>query len=217
MWARSSRPSLLGCLAVVIACGKSTPAKPEANPDDVKAFASKAAHQIPTPAAVRDCTPADFTGGAPITFRALLSLAGEKLTDAPEEAAWINPPELDAPAVRTLLDTGAAPTAKREAAAALLAAPFYVVYKVDLVNAPMALGVKELKIGTVGTRIVRFEKSGAPSCVLVWMFQNDQTVSDAAIDKSDKPAIDPGIAKILREDLTAQFIKLAPRTTPAHP
>jgi hypothetical protein len=205
------------CLAAATACGKSARAKPEANPDDVKAFASKAAHQIPTPAAVRDCTPADFTGGAPLTFRALLSLAGEKLSDAPEESAWINPPELDAPSVRTLLDAAATPTAKRQAAAALLAAPFYVVYKVDLVNAPMALGVKELKIGTVATRIVRFEKSGAPSCALVWNFQNDQAVSDAAIDKSDKPAIDPAIAKILQEDLTAQLIKLAPRTTSDHP
>jgi hypothetical protein len=146
-----------------------------------------------------------------MTFRTLMQLGQQKLADTPEEAAWINPPELDAPAARKFLDAGAAKAAQRQAAAELLAAKFWVAYKVDLVNAPMALGVKELKIGTVGTRVIRYEKTGVPSCVLVFNFQNDQKVSDDAIAKSDKAVIDPEVAKALREDLTAQWIKLAPR------
>jgi len=180
------------------------------------------AREVPTVAAVRDCTEADLAGGATMTFRTLMVLGDHKLSDQPEEAAWINPPELDAPAVRTLVDPAAKPKAARQAAAELLAAPFWVAYKVDMVNAPLALGVKELKQGTVGTRVIRYEKTGIPSCALVFFFQNDKAVSDDAIAKTDKAVVDPEVAKMLREDLIAQYIKLAPRgakpvpSKPAH-
>ena len=75
----------------------------------------------------------------------------------------------------------------------------------------MALGVKELKIGTIHTRVIRYEKNGTPGCVLVFNFQNDRAVSDKAIEMSDKAEIDPAVAKVLRDDLVAQYIKLAPR------
>ena len=151
-----------------------------------------------------------------MTFRTLMQLGDQKLSDQPQESAWINPAALDAPAARVLAEPkpDAPKKAARQAAAELLAAKFWVTYKVDLVNAPMALGVKELKIGTVHTRVIRYEKTGLPSCVLVFNFQNDRAVSDQAIEISDQAAIDPAVAKLLREDLVAQYIKLAPRTTP---
>jgi hypothetical protein len=217
MSARSSRRSV-ACAALLLllaaACGKSgssEPAKPEADPAAVKQLAAQMARNVPTPAAARDCTPDDLRGGASMTFRTLMQLGEQKLSEQPEESAWINPPELDAPAARTLASGTAATKASRQAAAELLAAPFWVAYKVDLVNAPMALGVKELKIGTIHTRVIRYEKNGVPGCVSVFNFQNDRAVSDKAIEMSDKPTIDPAIAKVLREDLVAQYIKLAPR------
>jgi hypothetical protein len=206
-------PALAASLA---ACGKSAPKKPEADPAEVTKLAAKMAREVPTPAAVRECTPTDLDGGLPMTFRSLMLLGNLKLPSRPEEADWINPAELDAPAVRTLLDAKDK-QAQRQAAAELLAAPFWVAYKVDYVNAPMALQVKELKIGTVGTRIIRYEKTGLPSCVLVWFFQNDPKVSDDAIAVSDKAQIDPAVAQVLRDDLRAQYIKLAPRGTKSAP
>jgi hypothetical protein len=197
----------------IAACGKSSAKKkPEADPSIAKALAAKMANEVPAPAAVRDCSTDDLTGGATMTFRTLAVIAGLPLpAEKPEYAEWINPPELDAPAARTLIDPAAAPLAKRQAAAELIAAPFWVAYKVDMVNAPMALGVKELKIGTIATRVIRYEKTGLPSCSIVFFFQNDKAISDDAIAKSDKAVIDPAIARLLREDLTAQYIKQAPR------
>jgi hypothetical protein len=212
MSGRSSRRNALAlALACALAaCGKSGPKKPEADPADVKKLADKMAREVPTPAATRDCTPDDLDGGLPMTWRSLVQLSGRTPASRPEDDTWINPTQLDAPPVRTLLDSKDK-RAARQAAAELLAAPHWVVYKVDYVNAPMALGIKELKIGTIGTRVIRYEKTGVPLCVLVFNFQNDPKISQDAIDVSDKPVIDPAVAKILREDLTAQWIKQAPR------
>jgi hypothetical protein len=206
MSGRSFRPSVL--LAALVACGKQAP---EADPADVTKLAARMARAVPAMAAVRDCTNADLAGGATMTFRTLTLLGNGKLAPRPEEADWINPSELDAPAARTLLDEKADRVAKRRAAATLLAAPFWVAYKVDYVNAPMALGVKELKIGTINTRVIRYDKTGQPSCVLVFHFQNDPKISDDAITVSDKAEIDPAVSQVLREDLRAQYVKLAPR------
>lgn len=217
MLAPSSRPSRTLLVAAVLvasaACGKkAAKKKPEADPALVKALAAKMAHSVPAPAALRDCSSDDLTGGAPMTFRSLVVLAGLPVPpDKPEYAEWINPPALEAPAVHTLVAATSTPVEQRQAAAELVNAPFWVAYKVDMVNAPMALGVKELKTGTVATRVIRYEKTGIPSCALVFFFQNDKAISDDAIAKSDKATIDPAIAKLLREDLTAQFIKQAPR------
>lgn len=202
----------IACAVALAGCGKHGPSKPEADPAKVSKLAAVMANNTPTPAAVRECTPNDLDGGLPMTFRSLLLLGHQKLPTRPEESDWINPTELDAPAVRTLIDSKDEKL-RRQAAAELLAAPFFITYKVDYVNAPMALQVKELKIGTIGTRVIRYEKTGIPSCVQVFFFQNDQKVSDDAIAVSDKAQIDPAVAKILRDDLHAQYIKLAPRGT----
>jgi len=213
---RSLRRDLIvvATIALAAACGKKGPKKPEADPAAVGKLASKMLRELPVPAAARDCTDADLTGGITLTWRAVTQLSGGKLASRPEDEAWINPPELDSPAVRTLIDNKDK-TAARQAAAEVLAAPFLVAYKVDLVNAPMALGVKELKRGTVSTRVIRYDKSGLPVCVLVFHFQNDEKISDDAIAVSEKAAIDPAVAKILQDDLTAQWIKQAPRGKPA--
>jgi hypothetical protein len=46
---------------------------------------------------------------------------------------------------------------------------------------------------------------------MIFNFQNDKALSDEAIAKSEQAEIDPAVAKILREDLAAQYIKLVPR------
>jgi hypothetical protein len=214
MSARSFRHSLVLAVAVLAplgGCGKSAPSKPEADPAKVHQLAAHMLTQVPTPAAARECTDKDFDGGMHMTWRTLTQIGGGKIPSRPEDQDWINPTALDAPAARTLAEPPADKKLARQAAAELLAAPFWVVYKVDYVNAPMALGVKELKQGTVGTRIIRYEKNGVPGCVLVWFFQNDQKVSDDAIAVSDKAEIDPAVAQILRDDLVKQYIALAPR------
>jgi hypothetical protein len=211
MSARSFRRSFVVALALA-ACGKSSgPPKPEADPAQVHQLAAKMLREVPTPAATRECTDKDFDGGVHMTWRTLKEIGRDKIPARPEDESWINPHALDAPAARTLAQPEADKKLARQAAAELLAAPFWVVYKVDYVNAPMALGVKELKQGTVGTRIIRYEKSGLPGCVLVWFFQNDQKISDDAIAVSDKAEIDPAVAKILRDDLVQQYVTKAPR------
>ncbi len=201
MWGRSSLPSL----ALLAACGHSAPKQPEADPALVKTLASKMTNSVPAPAAVRQCTKADYQGVPSLTSRTLLQLAGETLKNDPEHAEWINPPGLEADAFHAVA------TGDRHAAATVLAAPAWVVYKVDMVNAPIALSVKELKIGTIGARAMRFStKTGQPDCVEVFFFQNDQAKSDWAIAQSNKTLIDPAVAKAMRDDLAAQFLTHAP-------
>ena len=199
MWVRSSLLSL----ALLAAC-KGSPK--EADPGAVKTLAKKMADSVPTPAAVRLCTKADYKGIPTLTFRTLLQLAGEPLMPNPEHADWINPPQLDTDAFHKIASNDG------HAAATLLAAPGWLVYKVDMVNAPIALGVKELKIGTIGARAIRYStKTGLPECVEVFYFQNDKAKSDAAIQKCDRAIIDPAVAKAMRDDLTAQYLTHAPR------
>jgi hypothetical protein len=207
MWARSSLLSL----ALLVAC-KGTPkqAPPEADPARVKALAAKIAANVPAPQATRPCHAADYTGLPTLTFRTVLQLGNATYTDDAEHADWINPPELESQATHDLLGSDA--TTQRRGAAALLSAPAWMIYKIDMVNAPMALGMKELKTGTIGARAIRFStKTGLPECVEIFYFQNDPKVSDLAISKSDRAIIDPAIAKMLRDDLHAQYIAHAPK------
>jgi hypothetical protein len=129
----------------------------------------------------------------------------------------VNPHELDSPAARTLIDDKATDKQKRQAAAELLSAPFFLVYHVDLVNAPMALEVKELKRGTVGARAVRFDKTGTAQCVRVFYFQNDKELNEEMIKKSNQALIDPAVAKALRDDLRVQMLKRIPALTLPQP
>jgi hypothetical protein len=146
-----------------------------------------------------------------MTYLTLARLAQLPIPKDPEHADWINPPDLDSPAARALLDANGESDARGEAAGELLAHPLWIVYRVDMVNAPIALGIKELKIGTVGTRIIRYDQTGHPTCVRTFYFQNDKAKSDWAIQESDKTLIDPAVAKAMRDDLAEQFVKLVPR------
>lgn len=189
---------------MVAACGKGA-SKPEADPAKVEALAKVMLQNTPAPAGAPTCTQEHLGKGATLTATTLVRLAKEPVSDRPERELWVNPPDLDAPAARTLLDPAASDTARRQAAAEFLAAEGYVVFRPDMVNVPMALGVKELKRGALGMRAVAYDKAGAATCVLVFTVQNDRKLSEWAMMKSDRAHIDPEIAQKLREDLTEQL------------
>jgi len=210
----SSPRNFVLLLAAVAAC-RSTPKQPEADPALVKALAAKMAQNMPAPQVARPCQPKDYVGLPTLTYRTLLQLADLPIKADPDHSEWINPPQLESPIVHDL--TGTDVTAQRRATALMMGVPAWVIYKVDLVNAPMALGIKELKIGTIGGRAIRFGRNGLPECVEIFYFQNDQKVSDDAISKSDRAIIDPAIAKILRDDLAQQYLMHAPRAPAAAP
>ena len=203
MWVRS----FLLSATLLAACGKHAP---EADPAKVTPLAVTMVKNVPAPGAVRDCKPEELVGVA-MTQPTLLGLAKWKLDNEPEHQAWINPTELESEAARTLADPAADATAARRAAAELLAAPAWIVYRIDLVNAPMAIGVKDPKIGTVGGRVIRYEKTGVPTCVFLFTFQNTKEKNDWALANATHAVVEPEIAKALRDDLTAQYLKLVPR------
>jgi hypothetical protein len=208
---RSARVGLAGAALLLGACGKAAPPPaPEADPAQVTQLANAMLANAPTMGAVPPCKDGELRGGASLTHNTLLRLGGKTLAADPEHADWINPPELDAPAFHTLIEGGAS-TAARQAAAAVLAAPFYVVYRLDNVDAPLALGVKELKIGTIGARAIRYDRRGLPTCVVVFFFQNDKELSKKAIAESDKTLVDPAVVMALRADLRAQYLASVPR------
>jgi hypothetical protein len=214
MSGRSSPHSVVALGLALVACGKSAPAQPpppEIDPGIAVALARQMLQHAPTAGAVDDCKPGQLTGGLSMTQVTLLKVGMQKVADDPEHAAWINPPDLDGPAAQTMATTHGGTPERRQAAAQFMGAPFYVVYRVDNVDAPMALGLKELKIGTIGGRAIRYEKSGLAGCVTVFTFQDDQAVSDQAIAESDKTLIDPKVVDRLRKDLAAQYLKHAPR------
>jgi len=180
----------------------------------VTARAQQIEKNVPAPGAVHDCKPEDLAGGIAMTQRTLLQLAKIPIGDEPEHADWTNPTALDSPASRVLVDPNADPDAIKSAAADWLLAPFYVVYRVDIANAPMALGIKDLKRGTLGARVIRYDRSAHPTCVVVFSVQNDKDVSDLAIKKSDRALIDARIVNALREDLTQQYLLSVPGPKP---
>jgi hypothetical protein len=168
-------------------------------------------NDVPAPAAVPACRPEELAG-IPITRRTLLMLDHRELDKSTELADWINPMELDAPAAHVLADSTADDTARHRAAAELLMAPAYLIYRVDMVAAPMAMGVRDLKIGTIGGRLIRYDKGGIPTCVVLFTFQDDKDKSDQAIARSRAAAVvDPTVAKAMRDDLKEQYLKHAPR------
>ena len=197
----------MALVALAAACGgekaKARP-KPEADPAKVEQLA-KAITQSPPPlAGLRACAPADYAHPA-MTLLTVLRLAKERIEDKPERADWINVAAIDTPAARTLLEASD-PTARRQAAAELLAAQAYVVFRVDMVNVPLALEVKELKRGAVGVRAVGYDPTGTPVCVQHFLVQNDKAKSEWAMEKSDRAVVDPAIAQALRDDLQVQFL-----------
>lgn len=210
MSARSSAPDLrlavAACAAAAAAAACSTSHKPEADPARLVPIMKAMDQNTPAPGGAPTCRPDDMIGGATLTQVALLKIAGEPANPGPEREDWINPAELDSPAARELIDPSVDETTKRQAAYELLSAPFYLVYRVDLVDAPMAIGVKDLKRGTVGVRALRFDRQGNIVCVKVMTFQNTLAKSDWAILKSNLAVMDPKVSAALRDDLRAQFL-----------
>ena len=205
MSGRSSRPSVAIAILLAVAGCPRKGSPPEADPAKVAALAQVMIKNIPPPAGARDCTVGDLHA-TPLTARTMFQLGAEPLPEkVPEYDEWINPPALDAPAARVLLDKGASETDRRPAAAALLGATSFIVYKVEMVNVPIALGVKELKRGALGMRAIGYDAKGSATCLLVFTVQNDNKVAEWAMDQSDKALIDPAIAKAVRDDLTKQL------------
>lgn len=209
MSARSSLPKLAALLGATLAtaclagCGKKVP---EADPAPFVALANTMIKNVPVPGAP-ECTGEQVLGGATMTLRTLLQMAKHSIADRPEREEFVNPPELDSPAARVLADEKASERDRRRAAAELATAPFYLVYLIDHIDVPMALGVKELKRGVAGGRALKYDKAGNLQCVRVFLWQNDKQLSDAAIAKSNKAVMDPAISKQLRDDLREQLLK----------
>lgn len=218
MSARSSARelALLACLIGAGACG-SKKGPPEADPAAFLKIAGSMVKNVPLPAGVPNCKPEELVGPT-MTRRTLLLIDHVEIEKIADLADWMNPVELDAPAARVLADPSSDETAKRQASAELLAAPGYLVYRLDLVAAPLALGVKDLKIGTVGGRLIHYDKRGQPTCVTLFTFQNDKAKSDAAIERARAgTVVDMAIVNEMRADLRDQYLIHAPRpvTAPA--
>jgi hypothetical protein len=210
MSARSSRPSPIAyavlAAAAAAGCSKKQPAKPQADPAKVTALAATMYKHTPAPAAVRNCKPEELAGGAVMTYLTVLKLGNQPIKDDPVRSDWINPSEVEHPAARTLVDPAAEDRARREAAAELLAAPHYVVFRVEMIDVPLALEIKELKRGAVGVRAIRYDKRGRAACLHVFTVQNDKQKSEWAMDQTTKVTVDPEVVKALRDDLHAQMI-----------
>jgi hypothetical protein len=197
----------LAIAAGLLAPACSTSHKPEADPERLVPIMKAIDKNTPAPGGAPTCTPEQTLDGATLTQVTVLKLAKEPANAGPERDDWINPAELDSPAARELIDPAVDETTKRQAAYELLSAPFYLVYRIDLVDAPMALKIKELKRGTVGLRVLRYDKKGDIVCVKVMVIQNTLETSDEAILKSNLAVIDPKIAEELRRDLRDQLLK----------
>jgi hypothetical protein len=211
MSARSSvRDLAIAGVSVAALAACSTTHKPEADPARLVPIMKAMDKNTPAPAGAPVCKPEQMIGGATMTQVTLLKISGEPANPGPERDDWINPAELDSPAARELIDPNVDDTTRRQAAYELLSAPFYLVYRIDIVDAPMAIGVKDLKRGTVGSRVLRYDRKGNIVCVKVLTFQNSVARSDWAILKSNLPTIDPKVAEALRDDLRAELLRHVP-------
>ena len=193
--------------ALVAGCAGKKGAAPEAEPAAAQALADTLVRNSPSVGQARECQAHELIGGSTMTHATITELAGRPGSSEPEGTEWANPPELDSPAARQLLDDATDLPTKRRAAAELLSAPFHLVYRIDLVNVPMALGIKELKRGVVNARAIRYDRAGKVECVLVFVYQNDEARSNWAMDRSDGAQMDPEVSRILREDLKEQLLK----------
>ena len=207
MLARSSVRDLAVALVAMAAAACNSNHKPEADPGRLVPLVKTIDKNTPTPGAAPDCTPDQMIGGATMTQVSLLKIEGEPANPGPEREDWINPSELDSPAVREVIDPATDETTKRQAAYELLSAPFYLIYRIDIVDAPMAIGVKDLKRGTVGARVLRYDREGELVCIKVLTFQNSLAKSDWAILKSNLAVMDPKVSAALRDDLRNELLK----------
>jgi hypothetical protein len=205
----SRRDALAGCVVALAltACGKQTK-KPEADPDQAKKLAAAIADHVPLPTAVPTCKAEETIGGATMTFRTALQIAGASIPNELELAEWVNAPTLDHPSARALADTGTDETHRRQAAAELLGAPFYFVYKVDTMSAPIPAGRHEASRGYVGMRGIKYDQHGAPVCVVIYVVKNTRSKAEWAMDEVEKHAVlDPKVIEAMREDLQQQQMR----------
>jgi hypothetical protein len=190
---------------VLVACGGGS-SGPEADPQQVTTLAATILDNLPVPAAVPECKPADLEGTYPLTGATVTQLAKRPLRKESEAEDWINPPELDYPSARVLLDGSADDKAKRRAAGELLAAKGYVIYRADLVDIPIGAGMKELKRGYAGFRAIRVDPKGKPSCATVFAVKNSWKVSEWAQDQVEKSTkVPPDVQQKVRDDLRTQL------------
>ncbi len=201
MSARSStrRGSLL--LIALAACGSK---KPEGDPAKVAEIAKAIAANPPPFAGVRKCTAADFAHPS-MSQVTLLRLAKEDVPDTHERVGWMNPPEVDAPYARVLVESKD-DKQRRQAAAEFLAAKAFMIIRVDLLDVPLALELKELKRGAVGIRAIGYDQAANVTCTTPFTVQNDKEKSEWAMKTSDKARVDPAVAQALREDLKVQLL-----------
>ncbi|MCX5742535.1 MAG: hypothetical protein NT062_08570 [Proteobacteria bacterium] len=209
-------------LVAIPSCGSKRDDKPrvKGNVARVEVLAKFMIDNVPRPGVAPDCKDEDYVGGYPLTHLTLLKLGKGLYKEDAEHADWINPAQLDAPSARVLLDPKASADDKAYAAGEFTNAKFFVVYRVENADAPMALGVKDPKISTISTKIIKYGnrdqpgKETIPVCARAFSFQNTKEKSDWAIEKSDKALIDPVVAAAMRDDLTARWLELAPKVTP---
>jgi hypothetical protein len=208
MSARSSRPRSAAIAAAAIAAAASgcSHRDPGGDPAAIAQLARDMIAGIPG-LGFTECANAQILGGATLTMRTAFQIAGKAIPDRPEFQEYVAPPELDVPAARVLVDPSASASAKRRAAAELATAPFFLIYIVDAVDVPMALGIKELTRGSVSNRALRYSRTGQLECVRVFMYANDAALSAEVIAKSVQPKIDPAVAKRLQDDLRVQALR----------
>ena len=197
----------LALVAAALAAACTSKHKPEADPARLEPIMKAMDKNTRGPGGAPVCKPDQLIGGASMTQLTLLKIGHDTANPGPEREDWINPAELDSPAARELIDPASDETKKRQAAYELLTAPFFVVYRIDLVDAPMALGMKDLRRGYVGARALRYDRAGNIVCVRVLVVPNTLEKSDWAILKSNLPSIDPKVAQELRDDLRAQLLR----------
>ena len=190
---------------LLVACDTSH--KPEADPARITTVAKAMDANTPGIGVGRPCTPEELIGGATMTQLTMLKLAQANVNAGPEREEWINPQELDSPAALELINDDVDETTKRQAAFELLSAPFYLVYRIDLVDCPMCLKIKELKRGTVGLHVIRYNRKGELECTNNVTVQNSKPKSDWAIVKSNLALMDPQISADLRADMKAEMLK----------
>ncbi len=201
MSARSSAPRWI--LVGLAACGSKGP---DADPKKVEALAASMLKNIPFPAAVKECADADFTGTYPLTERTVVKMSKQPVPPEPEYADWVNPTDADFPSVFQLADDTATESSKRKAAGELLAATAFVMFHVDIVDIPIAVGSKELKRGYAGFRAIRYDHSGKATCVRVFVVKNSKKVAEWAQDQVEKSAlVDPKVQNAVREDFRVQY------------
>ncbi len=192
-----------GCLlvAALAACGSK---KPEADPAKVTELAKAIAANPPPFAGVRKCAAADYQQPS-MSQVTLLRLAKEEVPTTHERVDWMNPPELDAPFARVLVDS-TDEKQRRVAAAELLAAKAFMIIRIDMLDVPLALEMKELKRGAVGIRAIGYDRAGNVTCTTPFTVQNDKAKSEWAMKTSDKARVDPAVAQALRDDLKVQLL-----------